>query len=170
MPWGQKVSPHHRGRRKTYVLVRTSTIFGADVHDPKGFRKTCTDKVYVDFLAAITGTIWRESPNANFRRFPFWRPFFGRFRRFLSRFPRSSFLLRASLSVCKWPFQSQSCANPHGVPRIESLKRRSGMPHVQVGRTLAGAGASCPRVSLCNVESLALQGACAIHAYVALKR
>ena len=36
MPWGQKVSPHHRGRRKTHFLVRTSMIFGADVHDPKG--------------------------------------------------------------------------------------------------------------------------------------
>ena len=36
MPRGQKVSPHHRGRRKTHFLVRTSTIFGADVHDPKG--------------------------------------------------------------------------------------------------------------------------------------
>ena len=36
MPRGQKVSPHHRGRRKMHFLVRTSTIFGADVHDPKG--------------------------------------------------------------------------------------------------------------------------------------
>ena len=35
-PGVQKVSPHHRGRRKTHFLVRTSTIFGADVHDPKG--------------------------------------------------------------------------------------------------------------------------------------
>ena len=29
MPWGQKVSPLHRGRSKD------SRIFGADVHDPK---------------------------------------------------------------------------------------------------------------------------------------
>ena len=36
MPRGQKVSPHHRGRRKTHFLVRTSTIFGTDVHDPEG--------------------------------------------------------------------------------------------------------------------------------------
>ena len=39
MPRGRKVSPRHRGRRKTHFLVRTSTIFGADVHDPKGCRK-----------------------------------------------------------------------------------------------------------------------------------
>ena len=51
MPQGQKGSPHHRGRRKTHFLVRTSTIFGADVHDPKGCRKLCTKKVCVDFLA-----------------------------------------------------------------------------------------------------------------------
>ena len=44
MPWGQKVSPHHRGRRKTHFVVRTSTIFGADVHDPKGFWKTLYKK------------------------------------------------------------------------------------------------------------------------------
>ena len=43
-PLGQKVSPHHRGRRKTHFLVRTSTIFGADVHDPKGSRKTLYKK------------------------------------------------------------------------------------------------------------------------------
>ena len=53
MPRGQKVSPHHRGRRKTHFLVRTSTIFGADVHDPKGCRKTLCKKVCVDFLAPI---------------------------------------------------------------------------------------------------------------------
>ena len=39
-PGGQKVSPHHRDRRKTHFLVRTSTIFSANVHDPKGRRKT----------------------------------------------------------------------------------------------------------------------------------
>ena len=36
VPWGLKFSPHHRGRSKTQFLVRTSTIVGADVHDPKG--------------------------------------------------------------------------------------------------------------------------------------
>ena len=30
---GQKVSPHHRGRRKTHVLVQTSMSSGADIHD-----------------------------------------------------------------------------------------------------------------------------------------
>ena len=43
-PGGQKVSPHHRGRRKTHFLVRTSTIFSADVHDPKGRGKTLYKK------------------------------------------------------------------------------------------------------------------------------
>ena len=38
-PLGQKVSPHRRGRRKTYFSVWTSTIFGADIRDPKGSRK-----------------------------------------------------------------------------------------------------------------------------------
>ena len=54
MPRGQKVSPHHRGRRKTQIVVRTSTIFGADVHDPKGCRKTLYKKVCV-FLAPKEG-------------------------------------------------------------------------------------------------------------------
>ena len=45
MPQCQEVSPHHRGRRKTHFLVRTSTIFGADVHDPKGSRKTLFRKI-----------------------------------------------------------------------------------------------------------------------------
>ena len=44
VPWGQKGSPHHRGHRKTHFLVRTSMIFGADVHDPKGSRKTIYNK------------------------------------------------------------------------------------------------------------------------------
>ena len=51
MPRGRKVSPHHRGRRKTHFLVRTSTIFGADVHNPKGCWKSLCNKVCVDFLA-----------------------------------------------------------------------------------------------------------------------
>ena len=29
MPWDQKVSPHHRGRRKTHFLVRTTTRVSA---------------------------------------------------------------------------------------------------------------------------------------------
>ena len=44
MPRGQKVSLHYRGRRKTHFLVRTSMIFGADVHDPKVCRKTLYKK------------------------------------------------------------------------------------------------------------------------------
>ena len=43
------------GPEETHFLVRTSTIFGADVHDPKGCRKTLrTKKVCVDFLAPST--------------------------------------------------------------------------------------------------------------------
>ena len=42
-PWVKKFL-HHRGRRKTQFLVRTSTIFAADVHDPKGSRKTLYKK------------------------------------------------------------------------------------------------------------------------------
>ena len=41
---GSKVSPHQGARRKTHFVVRTSTIFGADVHDPKGCWKLCTKK------------------------------------------------------------------------------------------------------------------------------
>ena len=44
MPWGQKVSPHHSARRKSHFSVRMSIIFGADIHDPKGFRKTLLKK------------------------------------------------------------------------------------------------------------------------------
>ena len=55
MPQGQKVSPHHRGCRKTHFLVRTSTIFGADVHDPKGCRKTLYKK-----FALRTSTTLRD--------------------------------------------------------------------------------------------------------------
>ena len=59
MPRGQKASPHHRGRRNTHFLVRTSTIFGADVHDPKGCRKTLyKKKVCVYFLAPILNVFW----------------------------------------------------------------------------------------------------------------
>ena len=37
MPRGQKVSPHHRSRRKTHFL-------GTDIHDPKGSRETLSRK------------------------------------------------------------------------------------------------------------------------------
>ena len=36
----QRISPHLRRRRKTHFLVKTSTIFDADIHDPKGSRRT----------------------------------------------------------------------------------------------------------------------------------
>ena len=54
---GQKVSPHHRGRRKAHILVRTSTIFGADVHDPKGCWKTLYKKSLRWFLAPHSRTL-----------------------------------------------------------------------------------------------------------------
>ena len=47
----QSFSPP-RGRRKTHLLVRTSTIFSANVHDPKGCRKTSYKKnICVDLLS-----------------------------------------------------------------------------------------------------------------------
>ena len=49
MPRRHKVFPHHQGRRKTHFSVRTSMIFGADVHDPKGHRRTSYKKVCVVF-------------------------------------------------------------------------------------------------------------------------
>ena len=53
MPRGQKVSPHHgdRGRRKAHFLMRTSTIFGEDIYDPKDCRKALYKKVCVELLA-----------------------------------------------------------------------------------------------------------------------
>ena len=45
MPRGQRVPPHYWGHRKAHFLVRTSMIFGVDVHDPKGCGKTLYKKV-----------------------------------------------------------------------------------------------------------------------------
>ena len=53
MTRGPKVSPHHRGRRKTHFLVRTSTIFSADVHDPKGSQKTLSREKIALILGAL---------------------------------------------------------------------------------------------------------------------
>ena len=56
MPKGQKVSPHHWCCRKhthTHILVWTSTIFGADVHGPKGSQILFSRKVCVDFLVNL---------------------------------------------------------------------------------------------------------------------
>ena len=69
MPRGQKVSPHHRGRRKMHSLVRTSTIFGADVHDPKGCRKTLYKKSLRWFLDPY-GSRRTLQKTADFRRKP----------------------------------------------------------------------------------------------------
>ena len=49
MPRSQKLSPHHKGRRETRFLVVTSTIFGTDVHDPKGSRRTLSLCVFRGF-------------------------------------------------------------------------------------------------------------------------
>ena len=64
MPRGQKVSPHRRGRRKTHFLVRTSTIFGTDVHDPKGCRKTLYNKKFALIFWAISARADSSSPPA----------------------------------------------------------------------------------------------------------
>ena len=43
-PGVKEFLPIHRRRRKSHFLVWASTIFGADVHDPKGSRKTVYPK------------------------------------------------------------------------------------------------------------------------------
>ena len=78
-PWGQKVSPHHWDHKKMQFLVRTSMTFGADVHEPKGCRKTLYKKTCIDLLAPIfrrtqegCGGLGGENPAA----FPQARPNF----------------------------------------------------------------------------------------------
>ena len=88
MPRGQKVSPHHRGRRKTHFLVRTSTIFGADVHDPKGCWKTLYKKSLRWFFGpylnvpsssaalktcALSGPVLADTARLSRRHLPFAR-------------------------------------------------------------------------------------------------
>ena len=51
--------------------MRTSTIFGADVHDPKGCRKTLyAKKVCVDFLAPTKGKFWGRISSGRARGYP----------------------------------------------------------------------------------------------------
>ena len=45
-PWVKKFLPITGAAEKTHFLVRTSTIFGADVHDPKGFLKNFVQKKF----------------------------------------------------------------------------------------------------------------------------
>ena len=56
MSRGQKVSPHRRDRRRTNLSVRTSTIFGADVHDPNRVGKVYAKIVWSDFGAPYQTT------------------------------------------------------------------------------------------------------------------
>ena len=56
----QKVSLHHLGRRKTHFVVRTSTIFCADVSNPKGPRKLYPGKACFASLVP-TIAIWVEN-------------------------------------------------------------------------------------------------------------
>ena len=67
-PRGQKVSPHHQGHRKTHFLVRTSTIFGPDVHDPKGCRKTLYKKSLRWFFCPQYRRSCRNSRTSVFQR------------------------------------------------------------------------------------------------------
>ena len=52
---GSKSFSPPRGHRKTQFLVRTSTIFGADIHNPKGCRKTLYKNNCIDFLVPTIG-------------------------------------------------------------------------------------------------------------------
>ena len=51
MPRGQKLSPHHRHRRKTHFLVPTSTMPARTSMTRRVLEKLCTEKVCVAFLA-----------------------------------------------------------------------------------------------------------------------
>ena len=62
MPRGQNVSPHHRGCSKTHLLVRASTIFCADVHDPKGCRKTLYKKRFALIFWPHTNAACAKTP------------------------------------------------------------------------------------------------------------
>ena len=74
---GQKVSPHHlvQGHRKMHFSVRTSTTCGADVHEPKGYRKTLYRKCMHSFSGAL-GTradqaqesFWYRNIQMNYRQ------------------------------------------------------------------------------------------------------
>ena len=62
LPLGQKFLPIiGAAETHTHILVRMSTIFGADVHDPKGSQKTLYRKVCVDFSAPMHGTHPRKT-------------------------------------------------------------------------------------------------------------
>ena len=51
MTRGPKVCRHRRGRRKHTLLMRTSMIFSADIHQLKDSRKLCSHEVWSVFLA-----------------------------------------------------------------------------------------------------------------------
>ena len=69
-PWVKKFLPITGAAENTHFLVRTSTIFGADVHD------LCTKKVCVDFLAPRQGFAVQQAHSCmshfSRRHLPFW--------------------------------------------------------------------------------------------------
>ena len=67
---GQKVSPHHRGHRKTQFLVRTSTIWRGRPW-PEGFSKNCVQKKSaLIFWPLIKALLLKQRPSM----FPYARP------------------------------------------------------------------------------------------------
>ena len=63
--WGSKSFSHHRSRWEMHTLVRTSTIFGADVHDPKGCQKTLCKKMCVDLLDPKSARCYKQREKFN---------------------------------------------------------------------------------------------------------
>ena len=69
MPWGQKVSPHHRGRRKTHFLVRTPRFSARTSMTRRVVEKLCQKKFALIFWPL-------ETPRANGQfsgTLPWWK-------------------------------------------------------------------------------------------------
>ena len=53
----KKLSPHHRGRSKTYFLVQTSTIWVQTSMTRRVLETFCPENVWVDFLVPSEGGV-----------------------------------------------------------------------------------------------------------------
>ena len=78
-PWVKKFLPITGAAEKPHFLVRTSTIFGADVHDPKGSRKTLYKKRLRWFFAPksfrareLITVVLAVTPQLNYWRWNFF--------------------------------------------------------------------------------------------------
>ena len=110
MPLGQKVSPHHWGRITTHFWVRMSTIFGADVHEPKGSRITLYKKKFALFF-------WPKHTHTHTHTFGCGCP------RFLARTSMSQrvleYFVQAKVCFIFWPLHAISLLR-------ESVKSKRG--------------------------------------------